>query len=383
MRTLLALLIAGSTVVAVEPDLKPSETYAVIAGVLQWPAASRINGFPTKNRKDEELYDVLRSRGVPAENMKLLLDEEATYSGVKRAIKAVGGKAPAGSTLIVYYCGHGSPVKPGGELVLANYDLQPQRAELTGLLASNLTDMVKESFKGKRVLFLADCCFSGGLGATAEALNKAGYETAAITSSNDQVVSTLNWTFTQTVIDVLKGDPLADGNGDGMVTLAELSTEVKGAMAARERQPSGTAFHGLADGFTIAIAKPRPKAGEAKYKPGDYVIVPEASRAGRIVSLDGGKYGVEFYDYTEKSTVSLPESKLVALPEGWTDRRKTFSFTVKADIEVEWNGQWFPATVLKKDGEKTLVHYIGWASQWDEWVTKERIRPVKTTKVEN
>jgi hypothetical protein len=45
-----------------------------------------------------------------------------------------------------------------------------------------------------------------------------------------------------------------------------------------------------------------------------------------------------------------------------------------ADCEVEWGGQWFDAKVLKKEKDRWFIHYIGWGSNWDEWVTKERIR---------
>ena len=48
----------------------------------------------------------------------------------------------------------------------------------------------------------------------------------------------------------------------------------------------------------------------------------------------------------------------------------------KAEIEVEWKGNWWPETVLKKDGEKTRIHYVGYGAEWDEWVTAERIRPL-------
>ncbi|MEO8351334.1 MAG: right-handed parallel beta-helix repeat-containing protein [Chthoniobacteraceae bacterium] len=46
----------------------------------------------------------------------------------------------------------------------------------------------------------------------------------------------------------------------------------------------------------------------------------------------------------------------------------------KAEIEVEWKGKWWSATVLKKEGERTQIHYVGYGSEWDEWVTPERIR---------
>ena len=48
----------------------------------------------------------------------------------------------------------------------------------------------------------------------------------------------------------------------------------------------------------------------------------------------------------------------------------------KPEIEVEWKGKWWPATVLKKDGERTQIHYIGYGSDWNEWVMQERIRPL-------
>lgn len=44
-------------------------------------------------------------------------------------------------------------------------------------------------------------------------------------------------------------------------------------------------------------------------------------------------------------------------------------------VEVQWQGQWYPATILKVDGQKYLIHYEGYESSWDEWVTAERIKP--------
>lgn len=46
----------------------------------------------------------------------------------------------------------------------------------------------------------------------------------------------------------------------------------------------------------------------------------------------------------------------------------------KGEIEVKWGGTWFPATILKTENQKTLIHYDGWGSNWDEWVTSDRIR---------
>lgn len=45
-----------------------------------------------------------------------------------------------------------------------------------------------------------------------------------------------------------------------------------------------------------------------------------------------------------------------------------------AKIEVLWNGHWYPATVVKREGNRTLIKYDGYSDQWNEWVGAERIR---------
>jgi hypothetical protein len=47
-------------------------------------------------------------------------------------------------------------------------------------------------------------------------------------------------------------------------------------------------------------------------------------------------------------------------------------------IEVQWGGSWFPAEVLRVNGGLTLIHYTGWGSSSDEWVSAARIRLTAT-----
>jgi mbt repeat./RNA binding activity-knot of a chromodomain. len=42
--------------------------------------------------------------------------------------------------------------------------------------------------------------------------------------------------------------------------------------------------------------------------------------------------------------------------------------------QVLWNGNWYPAHVLKGKGSQCLIHYDGYGSNWDEWVGPERIK---------
>jgi hypothetical protein len=361
-------------------DLVPAHTYAVIAGVLQWQQPG-LMGWPTKHRKDEELRDVLLKRGVPASHLATLLDEQATYSRIKRAIHATCRRAAADAeaTLIVYYCGHGGPCG-GGDMCFMNYDVIPGEPQRTGLLASDLAAMISKDFKGKRVLLLADCCYSGGLAKAAETLGKSGLQAASLTSADTTVVSTGNWTFTQTVIDALEGSALADKNGDGIITLDELAGEVGDAMKFLEHQRSGYAKFGLAGTFRIGPTKTAESSRNARagdYRIGEYVAALDDSgqRAGRLVGIHDGKLVVQFYDYSEKRTVELAVTKVAGLPP---DGKLPGQHAEKpAEIEVEWKGSWYLATVIKTDGKKTHIHYVGYPNSEDEWVAKERIRKIK------
>src|SRR6266850_916866 len=43
-------------------------------------------------------------------------------------------------------------------------------------------------------------------------------------------------------------------------------------------------------------------------------------------------------------------------------------------IEVEWKGDWYQAQVIEVKANQYKVHYDGYASSWDEWIDKTRIR---------
>jgi hypothetical protein len=44
-------------------------------------------------------------------------------------------------------------------------------------------------------------------------------------------------------------------------------------------------------------------------------------------------------------------------------------------VEVLWGGTWWPAEILGVRGGLSYIHYTGWADSWNEWVTRDRIRP--------
>lgn len=374
MRMLLFVLAAIAIAVqgVAQDRLEESKTYVVIAGVLQWPEG-RLASFPTKHRKDEELYETLKKRGVPAKQMKLLLDDDATYSKIRAAIRDVASKAPEDATFLFYYCGHGMTAG-GEEVCLANYDLDPSAPKKTGLLASDVAGLIEKHFQGTRVLLLADCCYSGGLARSAESLRKAGYEAASLTSSTDAVTSTRNWTFTQTVIDGLIGESFGDVDGDRGLSLSELADDVKNAMLALENQPAGVAVEHWSKSLQLAQIKRAAGKSTGKFKPGQYVMAPKdgRSRVGRVIEAAEQESTVEFFDYADKSFVKVATGELQSLAEYKSARLALETAT----HEVEWRGSWYKASIIKRDGKRTHIHYVGYGPEWDEWIEPARLRPL-------
>jgi hypothetical protein len=364
-------------------EFEPARTHAVLIGVLEWKHA--LTAFPKMNRKDVELRDVLIRRGVPKENIKLLLDSEATLRNIRAAVdKSLGGAEP-GSTLIIYYAGHGWPVA-GGDYCLANYDADGKTAQSAWSMNELGTTLAKD-FRGKQVFLWADCCFSGGMQVVVDALAKRQVAALSLTSAGMANASTRNWTFSQSIIDSLRGEPIVDANGDKRVTLAELRSEVGEAMKHREGQAYGFKASGMEESFVFAkVAGARLRGQSQTFPIGSYVEASGGGRRhyGRVVAADEIHVTVEFYDYSEKRTVKFAAADVV--PSQRIAKEATlFDVGVKPDCLVEWQGAWFPAKLLKQtaadSGEpRYRIHYLGYDDSWDEWVESNRIRFVEQAK---
>jgi hypothetical protein len=333
-------------------ELEPATTHAVIVGVLEWKGG--LQSYLKRNRKDQELRDLLVSRGTPAANIALLIDQEAILPKIREAVTQTARACEPGSTLFLYYAGHGMPVGEG-DYCFANYELDLDHVGATGWCMKELGETLAREFHGGRVLLCADCCFSGGLEVVVERLHAAGIPAANVTSASCANTSTNNWTFTQSLLDGLRGDPLVDANDDGRITLGELDGEVCEAMRHLEGQLHGYRTAGI---------------------PSDYVRAPdgERKRCGRVLAVTDERYTVQFYDYSDKRTVLLDGTALVASTRDAAVPPAAKDAGVKADCEVEWQKRWWPAKVLEEKDGTYLIHYLGYEDSWNERVGKDRIR---------
>lgn len=341
---------------------QPSRTRAVIAGVLRWEDPS-VTSFSPVERKDAELAALLVARGVPKDRVQRLLDEEARGEAVLGAIASAARDAEPGSTLIVYYAGHGSRAE-SGEISLLGYD-----AGAEGRISMAAITRALEGFRGERVWLMADCCHSGGLAEVAGALEARGVAAAAITSAEASNTSTANWTYTQALIDGLAGDGIGDHDGDGRIELGELASEVRGAMKHREKQRAGVALGRVSAELALSeVSLPSPpQVGDDAPRPGDYVEVPRRGGwvTARVREQRGGTLAVELYDYAVKSIEHVPVSAVRPL--------RYERYEPGARLRVSWGGKSWDAEVLRVEDDFHLITYPGWSSWWDEWIASDRV----------
>ncbi|MFK8113686.1 MAG: caspase domain-containing protein [Rubripirellula sp.] len=362
-RSLMAVLVASIClpIQAEPPRVDPKQTHALIVGVLQWQERS-LTTYPKMKRQDVALRDQLVEMGVPKSNLTLLLDQKATRSTIYRALEQLTESASSESTLIVYYAGHGMLNDQQG--VFANYDIQTNRMASTGWCLNDMASQICKSFQGKRVLLFADCCFSGALSSVARQLNESGIAAASLTSASPSNTSTNNWTYTMSLIDLLRGQSLADRNRDGMISISEAGTEIEQAMSIHENQASGFSLFGVDQQFVLApVQKATYKSDRlTPFSRGQYVQAREGRKwaAARILDFDGTRLAVQFQEYNSRRVAWVPETNL-RVSSTLTPKLSKEEALTKASVDGKYS------KLLRTIKVKQDLETYGPFHEWGKW----------------
>lgn len=345
--------------------IDPARTYALVVGVLEWQKAEDWESFEATYRRDAMLVEHLKQRGITGKRLIYLQDKAATLPAIRANLAKQIGRAGAGDTLLVYYCGHG--FLEAGEGYFANYDSGDTRK--TWWSMRELVDTIQDTFKGGRALLFVDCCHSGRLVEEVSRRSPTRIAYGVFTSSSAEETSTGNWTFTQALYDALTGSPLVDRNRDGAVTAAELGDHAADEMTVFEGQRNAVGMVGGFDAGTVLSRTPG-KPVPARYGERVKVWAEGEWWNGRIVDIQGDEalvrwvaIGFDTADSDEWHKVEKCKPlKLVQYPAG------------KA-VMVKWKRKWYPARVKEVRGAQHFIHYDGEDAEWDEWVGPGRIRP--------
>jgi len=118
------------------------------------------------------------------------------------------------------------------------------------------------------------------------------------------------------------------------------------------------------DQLLEALTTESPDQPPAPERQKDFSILVERNgqwSAAVLLGKKDEKYLIHYVGAKSGQDELVPVSRIRLVPE-------------EKNVEVEWEGKWYPAEILRKQGKRYLVHYVGWSSEWDEWVPKKRIR---------
>lgn len=364
--SILVLLPFFTAVPAPAKDLgwEPPKTWVFVVGVLSWKHSDMFGSFPVKNRRDNMLVDFFKQSGVPESQIVYLQDKQATQRRIDNAFTEQLQKLGPDDLFIVYYAGHGTKSDDGNDVYLASYDAGDD--DVDGWSVNSIPGKINGS-KCSRVLWLIDCCYSGQAGLAITKQSK-GPAYAAVTSSAASESSTEHWTFTEALLDALRGVSYVDLNHDGAVTLAEFADHVEADMNAAEEQRSTFAVtKDFSREMVMAQAKPpaHPRIGErakARDSGGDWY-------ACRVIEVRDEKLKIHFIGYEDDEDMWVAPEDLKPI--------KPVRYATGAKVEVLWKKRWYPATVLQAKDGVHHIHYTDYEAKWDEWVPSRRIRESK------
>jgi hypothetical protein len=217
--------------------------WAVIVGVSDY-ADGRIRPLRYADDDAQAFHDFLRSPAggaVPAEQMRLLLNEDATADAIRDALFVFLQNAAEEDMVTVYVASHGAPdpSRPANLYILP-YDTDADAVASTAFPMWDFKTAMRRQISAERVVVITDACHSGGTlvqeanpigGSFADLFNPSRRVTISAAAANESSLEGPQWgdghgVFTFTLLEGLQG--AADADGDGVVTFLEAAEYVQG-----------------------------------------------------------------------------------------------------------------------------------------------------------
>ena len=215
--------------------------FAVVIGVEQYRQGLASVEFASHDARVMRDY-LTKTLGFPEENVAMLVNDQAAKSDVEKYIERwLPNRVDAGSSVLVYYSGHGAPNPITQEGFLVPYDGDPTFLEITGYSLKRLYDQLGK-LPAKDIVVMLDSCFAGtgersviAKGMRPAVINVenpllAGEKTVVLTAGTGAQTSSTyhqksHGLFTYFLLKGLQG--AADTNQDNKIDLAELYSYLK------------------------------------------------------------------------------------------------------------------------------------------------------------
>jgi len=140
-------------------------SWALIIGIDKYENVSNLD-YAVKDANS--IASLLQDNfNFPSKNVTVLLNEEATFTNIRKGLSKVSSSAKANDRVLIYFAGHGmtDDLPDGGEMGYL-LPIEAKRDELfTTSIPMDDLKRISSMSKSKHMLFLIDACY-GGLAAT-------------------------------------------------------------------------------------------------------------------------------------------------------------------------------------------------------------------------
>ena len=247
--------------------------WAVVVGINDYPQLPKLKYAVNDARAFRRL--LVEKNLVPAENITVLLNEQATLRNLRSALgTGLKGAADSDDMVIIFYAGHGATERDamsmdgdGLEKYILTYDSDPSDLFSTALPMRDLA-LIFNRIRSERLIFIADACYSGASGGRTVSLTgmraniadtflnriTAGRGKVIITASAANEVSAerdelQHGVFTYYLLEGLQG--AADTDGDGLITVDEAYRYVSDRVPKATHQEQHPVKKGTVEGSLV------------------------------------------------------------------------------------------------------------------------------------
>ncbi|MBU3949494.1 MAG: caspase family protein, partial [Proteobacteria bacterium] len=197
------------------PSLKTAtnkKAFAIVIGIENYRQNLPKADFASQDARLVADY-LIKAMGYPEENIIMLLNDRATNVDLAKYFeKWLPNNVEKGSTVFVYYSGHGAPNPRTGDAFLVPYDGDPSFINQTGYSLKRMYDALGK-LPAKEIIVALDSCFSGAGGRSVLAK---GARPLVMNLQSDTVLSK-----NMTVLSASAGDQISstyDDKGHGLFT---------------------------------------------------------------------------------------------------------------------------------------------------------------------
>lgn len=214
-----------------------SQAHALIIAISKYEGSNALPPIVTKDAND--VVDVLTAEnycGYKRENVRTLLDSEATLSNIRSEISYLSSKVGDNDTVFIYFSGHGGYQSSKSFLVPVDFN-----NPIGGFLVEDELSSLLSTINSDRLLFVIDACHSAGVagfksseknitetfGFTDKSLEKLsqGRGKVLLASSRESETSLIlngdqNSLFTKHFLSALRG--AASSDGDNLIRVFDI-----------------------------------------------------------------------------------------------------------------------------------------------------------------